>query len=367
MDIIKVVNYIRQNASLDYKKAVDVIKTNNKIEDFNAMLNNYTFAKNEFATGLLNMIGASVLTKVGTFNNPVDKFKGTAPSTGVDIREIANGLITAKHFNFSTEGIAEMFKIHPSEFAECYHRLNRQDMYPITISQKELKLALTSWDNLENLVSEKMATLQESNKLDEYALFLDLVNDTATNENVKFIEVDPVTNDSTGLQFIETVKNVVSSFAFRDKSNCIYGNSTDDTKIKPLCNKEDCAIVMPYTLANKLDVNSIASAFNMDKLAYKTDCYTEVDTFGFIKRGSKYYQVDAIICDKHFFIIKDDEDNGTNSNDLPTVRAYNTYLHIWQYWSTSPFRCVNIIGHEVQSSDIPNGYFTETSGTTDKK
>lgn len=361
MDIIKVVNYIRQNASANYKSAVKVLKANNKISDFNAMLDSYSLARNEFATGLLNMIGASVLTSIGQFNSPVDKFKTAPPTTGVDIREVANGLVEGKHFEFSTEGIAEMFKIHPSEFAECYHRLNRQDRYSITISNKELKLALTSWDNLESLINEKLMSLTESNKLDEYTLFLDLATETVNNENVKVIEVDEVTDNASGLTFIETVKNVVSSFNYRDKTNCIYGNKTPETKIKPLCNKEDCAIIMPYTLANKLDVQSIASAFNMDKLQYRTDCYTEVDTLGFIKRTvnkvDKYYAVDAIICDKNYFIIKDDEDNGTDSNNLPTIRAYNTYLHVWQWWSTSPFRCVNALVHEVPAEAVPTGYF----------
>lgn len=361
MDIIKAVNYIRTNASDNYKKAVKVVKANTSITNFASMLDNYEFGKNEFAKGLSNMIGASILTSIGTFKNPVDKYKTAPPTTGIDIREIANGLITGKKFDFSTTGIAEMFKIHESEFAECYHRLNRQEYYPITISKKELKLALTSWDNLEQLVNEKMLALSESNSNDEYLLFIDLVNQTVSNENVKIIEVEEVTNTTTANKFIETIKNTVSSFAFRDSSNCIYGNKTKDTKIKPLCNKENCSVIMPYYLGNKLSVTSMANAFNKDELSYKTDTYTEVQTLGYIRRGSstayKYYAVDALVSDKGYFIIKDDEDNGVDSNELPTVRAYNSYLHIWQWWSTSPFRCVNAIVHEVNVSEIPTGYF----------
>ena len=368
MNIIKVVNYIRQNSSDAYKKAVKVIKANTSITDFSAMLDSYSLGKNEFAKGLSNMIGSSILTSIGDFKSPVDKYKTAPPSTGVDIREIANGLIEGQKFDFSTTGIAEMFKIHESEFAECYHRLNRQNLYPITISKKELKLALTSWDNLEQLINEKMVTLTESNKYDEFQLFIDLVNETVSNENVKVIEIDEVKDNASGLAFIETVKNVVSSFQYRDSTNCIYGNKNKNTKIKPICNKENCSIIMPYALGNKLDVNSMASAFNMDKLKYKTDTYTEVQTLGYIKREvtsssnpstteTVYYAVDALISDKGFFIIKDDEDNGVDTNELPTIRAYNCYLHIWQWWSTSPFRCVNALVHKVESSEIPDGYF----------
>lgn len=361
MNIIKLVNYIRQNASVQYQNNVNKITERTSITDFNAMLDSYSLGKNEFAKGLSNMIGTSILTSMGNFHSPVDKYKSAPPTTGVDIREIANGLIDGVKFDFSTTGIANMFKIHESEFAECYHRLNRQDYYPITISKKELKLALTSWDNLEQLVDEKITALYESNKQDEFTLFLELVRKTADNENVKVIEVEEVTSDSTAKNFIKTVKNVVSSFAFRDKTNCIYGNKTEDTKIQPLCNAEDCSIIMPYTLANEIDVSSMATAFNVDKLKYKTNTYTEVPTLGFIKRDDKYYSVDAIISDKNYFIIKDDEDNGVDSNELPTVRAYNSYLHIWQWWSTSPFRCVNILVHEVDKADIPTDYFKETT------
>lgn len=361
MDIIKIVNYVRQGASENYKSRVGKLSGNSKITEFANPLLTYSVVRNEFAQGLINVIGNTIINRIATFENPLAKFKRGGNGLGIDTREIAKGLVSGIDYEFTTEGIAKMFKLYPQEYAECFHRLNRQRIFPITFSDKELKLALNSWDDLEQFINQIVETLYESNYQEEYELMLELIRSAVQNDGIKTIEISEVTDGATGEDYVEVVKNVSSSFNYRNVTNSPYGQKNPTTKILPVCKKEDIALIIPYAIKNKINVKVLASAFNKDEMAFNVDNVTEVDTLGFVRTGEtgayEYYAVDGIICDKNFFRVIDDDDNEVNGNDLPTARAYNRYLHIWQTLSTSPFFCVNALVHKVTESDIPEGYF----------
>lgn len=361
MDVIKITNYIRQNATNSYKERVKILGEDSPISDLSNPLLKYDTVMNEFAKSLINVIGHTVLNRISNFENPLSKFKKSTDGIGIDIREIATGLVQAFDYELTTEGIAKMFKLYPAEYAECFHRLNRQRIFPITISEKELKLALNSWSDLERLLTDKANLLYQSNYLEEFELMKDLLRSAVQKDNIKTIALDGEVTKETSDDFIELIKNVSSSFKFPDLTNSAYGNAHPDSRIYPVSQIDDIALILPYMLKNKIQVSSLAGAFNKDELTFNVDVVTEVDSLGYICKEvddeKKYYAVDAIVCDKNFFRVYDDEDNGLNSNDLPTARAYNTYLHIWQTLSTSPFVCVNAIVHEVDEDTIPEGYF----------
>lgn len=358
---INVINYVRQNASDAYKERVPLLNSKGEFVNFANPLKEYSVIKNEFFTGLINIIGDSILNRINKFENPLAKFKRKTNGLGIDVREIASGLVDGMDFEFTTEGIAKMFKLYPVEYAECFHRLNRRRVFPITISKKEMAQALNSFDDLENLINDKVNTLYESNYQEEYIYMIELLRSAAQNNNLKIITVDEVTNEASGMTYVETVKDIASSFKFRDRTNSAYGNDHETTKILPCCGKEDIALILPYTIKNRISTRVLASAFNKDEVAFNVDNVTEVDFLGYIKRGestnTKYYQIDGFVCDKNFIRVLDDPDNGLEENNLPTVRAKNSYLHIWQTLSTSPFVCCNVLAHEVDKSVIPEGYF----------
>lgn len=361
MELIKIANYINQGASSNYQKRVGLLDDNAEIGKLANPLLQYPTLRNEFAQGLINVIGNTILNRIANFENPLAKFKKGGTGLGIDTREIAKGLVNGMDFEFTTEGIAKMFKLYPQEYAECFHRVNRRRIFPITFSDKELKLALNSWSDLESFINDIVVTLYESNYQEEYELMLELVRSSVQNDGIRAIAIDEVVDDVTATDYVKVVKNVASSFGYRNASNSAYGLKNPDTKILPVCKKEDIALIIPYTIKNDISVDVLASAFNKDEVDFNVDNVTEVDTLGFIRTGEEgaytYYAVDGVICDKNWFKVLDDDDNEVNGNDLPTARAYNRYLHIWQTLSTSPFMCVNALVHEVTADIIPEGYF----------
>ena len=361
MDIIKIANYIRQGASQNYQNNIGVLNKDSKITDLSNPLMEYSVIRNEFAQGLINVIGETILNRIATFENPLAKFKRGTLGLGIDTREIARGLTTGFDYEFTTEGIAKMFDLYLPEVAECFHRLNRRRIFPLTFSDKELKLALNSWDDLRSFIDEQVVILYETNYQEEYELMLELIRASVNSDGVKTIEISEVVDETTGKAFVKAVKNIASSFRYRDNTNSTYGRANPTTKIMPVAKLEDIALIIPYEIKNEIKVDTLASAFNKDEVAFSVDNVTEVNTLGFIKddtdpQNVKYYQIDAIVCDKNWFRVLDDADNEVNGNDLPTARAYNRYLHIWQTLSTSPFMCVNALVHEVEETDIPEDY-----------
>ncbi len=367
LDMIVVSNYIRQNASDNYRAKVPKLSAKAPIGDLANPLLEYSVVMNEYASGLIDYIGDNILNRITKFTNKLSKFKRTTTGKGIDVREISKGLVEGMDYEFTTEGIAKMFHIYPQEYAECFHRLNRQRIFPITFSRKLLKQSLTSWGDLSEFVEELVDTLEQSNEQEEYELMIELIRSSIQNDNMKHIVMEStVVDKETGEDFVEIVKDVVGSFQYRDNTNSVWGRLHPTTKIMPISNVEDINVILPYKVKNKISVKTLAGAFNKDELTFNTENVTEVDALGYIVTGEagseKYYAVDAIVCDANWFRVFDDPDNEVNGNDLPTARAFNRYLHVWQTLSTSPFMCVNAIMHEVESTDIPEGYFDDLLG-----
>lgn len=361
IDAKSAVNLARQTMTPQAQSLLPMVTAESLITEVSNPVMEYSIVKNELATNLIDVIGLTVLDTITNFTNKLTKFKKKTTALGIDVREIASGLVSGQNYDFSVDGIAKMFKLYPAEYQECFHRLNRQRMFPITFSEREFKLALNSWEDLNAFINNIANTLYQSNYIEEYESMLLIIKSAFEKDNIKYHVIDKITDDNTAKTFVKTVMNIADSFEFPDKSNSVFGRNNTDTSIIPISNKEDTAIIMPYTVRNDIKLDVLLTAFNKDEVAFNVDTLTTVDDLGYIKgKGddeSKFYKVDALICDKNFLQFYDYDDNGINGNDLPTVRGYNRYLHIWQTLSTSPFVCANIVVHEVEESEVPTGYF----------
>lgn len=351
------VNLALQSTSESTRAVVPRVSANSPISDISNPLMKYNTAFNELAQGLINVIGLVVLDLQTNFVNRLTKYKKQTNGLGIDVREIAGGLVNGQDFDFSVDGIAKMYKLYPREYAECFHRMNRRRMFPITFSEKEFKMALNSWEDLSQFINNQTNVLYQSNEKEEYESMMLILKSSFQNDGIKLIEVDEVTDEVTAKKFVNNIMNISDSFEFIDVTNSPYGIANPDTNILPCTQKDDISIIMPYRLKNSIKLDVLLMAFNKDEVAFNVDTLTTVDDLGYVKRDDNYYKVDAVVCDKNYIRFYDDPDNGMNGNDLPTVRGYNRYLHIWQTLSTSPFFCVNLIAHKVDKNQIPEGYF----------
>ena len=102
MDLIKIANYIRQNASADYQTKVTELQDGDPIVKLSNPILQYSTVKNEFAKGLINVIGETIINRIAKFENPLAKFKRGGKGLGIDTREIAKGLVSGFNYEFTT-------------------------------------------------------------------------------------------------------------------------------------------------------------------------------------------------------------------------------------------------------------------------
>ena len=328
---------------------------------------NYEAVKSQFLTGVTNMIGLTIFKEWEEFRNPLAILKQRNLDLGVDVREIAVDILDENSYSLTDEGLADVLKLDAPVAKECIHRLNRQVYFKISISDAELELAFNSWSDFDNFFVRKAEMLYMSNEIAEFKWAKELLRQTVQKGYVPTVAVSEVINETTGKEFVIAVKDCVADFMFPSKDYNMLkamtkGAQTINTWVKP----ENTVLVAPQKLYNKVDVNVLASAFNLDKADFLAGNKLAVDDLGYIRINTaesgdpvyKYYKLQGMIFDKHFTQIYDKKITMKN-NYIASALVDQRYLHIWQTYSTSPFADVVAFVTEVNQSDIPSDYVFE--------
>lgn len=363
-NIKKVVNVIRENASPQYQNAVPLMTAKSEITDLSNPVMSYSIVKNEFVDNLINVIGMTIFTKMEEYNSPLKLLKKGEKPLGIDVREIASELLQKHEYKLNDDLLAQSLKLEPPVLHEAFHRLNRKDYYQISISNEELRLAFDSWDSLEQLVVDKATILYNSNYVDEYKYSKDLLTGTVQKGNVTIFDLSLPSTDTTSKAYIKAIKNAVSDFKHPSTAYTQFANMEDvpeNQKLTTWTKPEDSIVITTSRILNDLAVDEMAVAFNKDELAFKSGNTVDVDTLGYVRfkddeETIHYYSLDTIVCDKAFTQIYDDLLELWEMQ-IASAMIFQRFLHVWQIYSTSPFVNVRSFVHEVEESDIPEGYF----------
>ena len=129
------------NGTNDFQQRVpepDVADISETIKYLTAPMNRRYY--NEFLDSLINRIGFTIVRNAKAWNNPLAVFKTTKLNFGSTIEEIATKWIKAHRYaDEGNEG--DIFAMHRPEVQAAFHTINRQDYYPISINEIELKRA----------------------------------------------------------------------------------------------------------------------------------------------------------------------------------------------------------------------------------
>lgn len=365
--LIDLFNNIRASATDEYKNTVPFMNYGDSISTIANPILNYEAVKSQFLTGVTNMIGLTIFKEWEEFRNPLAILKQRNLDLGVDVREIAVDILDENSYSLTDEGLADVLKLDAPVAKECIHRLNRQVYFKISISDAELELAFNSWSDFDNFFVRKAEMLYMSNEIAEFKWAKELLRQTVQKGYVPTVAVSEVINETTGKEFVIAVKDCVADFMFPSKDYNMLkamtkGSQTINTWVKP----ENTVLVAPQKLYNKVDVNVLASAFNLDKADFLAGNKLAVDDLGYIRINTaesgdpvyKYYKLQGMIFDKHFTQIYDKKITMKN-NYIASALVDQRYLHIWQTYSTSPFADVVAFVTEVNQNDIPSDYVFE--------
>lgn len=312
-------NAIRNGASTEYKDRIPTATQTNMSQVGSAILD-YTPTRNEFVNALLNRI-AMVVVKNRLFENPLKEFKKGTLEWGKSIEEVFVDLVKGENFD-SAGAESTLFKRNIPDIKSVFHILNRQNTYTTTVENAQLKQAFLSADGFNSLIEKIIQTLYTSDNYDEFLLMKNLIHTNGVEGKFQMYSVTPVTDEATAKAALSIIKEVSNDMTFMsDKFN--------HAGVKTSTPKNEQIVLINTKFDARVDVEVLASAFNMDKADF-IGRRVLVDDFGGLSN------VLCALVDKDWFMVYD---NLFTTEDIynPKGLYYNYFLHHWQTLSTSPF------------------------------
>lgn len=343
-DNIAILNLARTMASAEYNSRIPVA-TQDNVADVGNIITSYPTAKNEFITVLTNQIGKQIyLNQV--YKNPFNFMNCGALPFGKSIEMVFVDLIKAKNFNenfgqgntkvgslLEKEDMSDKVKV--SYFTENYRH-----KYKITISDEQLKGAFRDQNGLQNLINMILVTPINSKEFDQYLLCKQaLCNAVIQSETISgYATMD---ENKQAKVLTKKVRTYVEKFKFMSDQ---FNTGGVHTFTRP----EDVVVfVTPETKA-LLDVELLASSFNMDKAKLMARIVT-IDSFSKLKtetsdgKGTgQYGDVEedgkclAVVSDKKLiqnYGTLNTSESIRNPEDLET----NTFYHDWGLIAVCPY------------------------------
>ena len=322
MDVIEILNTIRDNASQQYQDRVPEATRNNIEEVGEAITDlNNAVVYNEFINTLANMIYAPMLIKK-SWQNPLGKFKKGKKTFGDTVEEVYNNFIKAQTFDQTGAGLLTR-KLPDTKVV--FHRMNRQDSYVLTDSPEALAKAFKSYEGVAEYLENLFTTIRNSAELDEYVLMRELFAEAYNNNAMVVVAVaDPQASEANAKAFIKTVKTVSGDMAFANSNNNAYltAQSTDNKPIVTFSRKDEQVLIVDNPTDVTCNIDVLASAFNKSVVEFNDTQKEVIDAFPI--EG----MVGALV-DRNFFQVYDDLFTFREfENGLGLYR--NHILHVWQ-------------------------------------
>lgn len=330
-DYITMLNTIHAKSSEQYQNRIPVA-TRENFSDVGAALLEYEAEKNEFLNAFVFKI---CFTEVSNrrYKNPWSVLKkGTKPYGG--IKEVVH-TNPVKGVTFDGSITSDLLTVYKPDTKTAYFKRNREDKYPVSISDKQLKDAFISPSEFGSFHQSVLNAMYSGDEQDEYLLMRNAVAENISNNKQYVVEVDYLNNPA---ELIEAVKT--HSRYFKYERTDFAGYNTEKkaeieagtlTPVSTWCPTDKQALLIREDVDVKTDIEVLAKAFNMDKADFGQR------KIGFDSLGE---DVLAVLCDEGFFNFEDDMYKVANfSNGSNLVTTY--FLHHWETIGLNPFaNCV---------------------------
>lgn len=349
-------NFVRQESTGNFVEVVPEANENNIGDISNILFNSaYSPLLNEFVGNLINRIGLTIIENK-MYSNPLKMFKKGSMPLGSDVQEIVTNPAEAEQYAISDSEMAKLLKVTTPDTKAAYYRRNRKDVYTQTVAREALQAAFVSWGKFEDYVASITNALYSGCYIDEFKYTKGLI-EGAYRENKAIIKtITNVTDQASAKAFVLECRKLFSLMSFPSADFNAYAKMTGDEKA--LTTWTDSSRVVLLIRADVLavnDVESLASAFNMDKADF-LGRVVPVDKF------DEAGKIKAIICDEAWFQIYDNVFRFDHFYN-PRVMAWNFYLHAWGTYSISGFANAVILATEQPAVAYTNIEFGEDSIT----
>ena len=339
-------NAIRETSIQDntlYSKYVPEILPDTDIGTFSASIVADQTIANEFMSRLVKRI---VYTQIEnkTFRNKLKMLEGDRMPLGAIGQEIY--INPAKGRRFNVDDFAGLLAKYEADIKVQYPAVNTDIQYPVTITREKLRSAFTSWGNLNDFISGISNSLYNGAYIDEYRFTKNLVGNAYRTNSVQMQTVSALTNEGTRKAFVKALRNAYLDFQEPNSHNNAWSKVGGYGKaVVTWSNPEDIVLLIRNDVLTEIDVEVLASAFNMDKTNFMGRVIA-VDNFDkYDEEGNKTFDASAVlalIADKSWFRIKEQDmamDEFYNANN----RTWQLYLNMVKMYNYSVFANAKLI------------------------
>lgn len=343
---VDILNVIRNNATQNYRDYVPKATADAEvIREIGAIIMDNPALQNEFLSALVNRIGRVLVTSK-MYTNPLSILKKGLLDYGETIEEIFVNI--AKPFTFDAkESETSQYKREIPDVKSTFHVMNYQKFYKTTVTTAQLKQAFLSLAGVTDLISKIIESMYTGAAYDEYQVTLYMIARQILNGRMYAHSIATVSTENMK-SIVSTVKGVSNEYTFmKDKYNM--------AGVKTHSSKNDQFILMNSLFDATMDVEVLATAFNMDKAQFMgnrllIDSFGAIDTarLAVLFEGDATYveisedelkALDAIPCiliDRDFVMIFDNLYEITEKFNGEGL-YWNYWYHTWKTFSVSPF------------------------------
>lgn len=344
---VDVLNAIRNNATQNYRDHVPKATANaDSIREIGAIIMDYPALQNEFLSALVNRIGRVLITSK-MYDNPWRMFKKGMLEFGESIEEIFVNM--AKPFQFDP-AVAEsnVFKREIPDVRAAFHIMNYQKYYKSTVSNDQLRQAFLSWQGITDLIAKIVDSMYTGANYDEFITMKYMLARHILDGHMFPVQI-PTVETANMTKIVTTIKGISNIYDIQlsNKHNVagVYTNTR----------KNDQFLLINSMFDAEMDVEVLASAFNMDKVQFMGHRVL-VDSFGSLdkERLTELFaddptfnlptddeltaldEIPVILVDRDWFMIFD---NFYNFTELYNGEGlyWNYWYHVWKTFSVSPF------------------------------
>lgn len=343
---VDILNAIRNSATANYRDYVPAAQPNQEsIREIGAVIMQFPALQNEFLSSLINRIGRVMITSK-MYDNPWAVFKQGMLEFGETIEEIFVNI--AKPFQYDP-AVAEskVFAREIPDVRAAFHILNYQKFYKTTIQNEQLRQAFLSWQGITDLIAKIVDAMYTSANYDEFMTMKYLLARHILNGELYATQVATVSEQNMK-SIISTVKGVSNNFEFMNTKYNLAGVANHSSK-------DEQYIIVNSQFDATMDVEVLASAFNMDKANFMGHRVL-IDSFGSLDNGrlAELFKDDpgytpltdaeilaldavpAVLIDSKWFMIFDNLYNFTEQYNGEGL-YWNYWYHVWKTFSISPF------------------------------
>lgn len=340
---VDILNAIRNSASTNYRDFVpQASNTAESIRSIGEIIMQYTPLQNEFLNALVNRIARVIITSK-MYSNPLSMFKKGLIDFGETIEEIFVNIAKPHQYDVE-ESESKVFAREIPDVKAAFHTLNYKKFYKQTIQNKDLNQAFLSWDGITDLISKIVNAMYTAANYDEFVTTKYMLAKAILDGRLSAITVDA--NDAKGA--VTKIKGVSNALTFMSNNYNVAG-------VQTFTDKDDQYLLVNSQFDSEIDVEVLASAFNMSKAEFMGHRIL-IDGFGTLdvarlnalfKDDPNYVElsqdtltalnaIPAVLVDKNFFMIFDNMYEFTENYNGQGL-YWNYFYHTWKTFSMSPF------------------------------